>query len=148
MFSPGSGGNLDASIIRAFEREQPIVFYYWGPTAIMGKYDMVQLEMPAYDADIWNCNADSACTPKRKSAFATPPVVVATSSWLSEEAPMVFDYLGKVSLNNVQISQMLNWGAENKAGAKETAENFLKTEQDVWTSWVDAEAAEKIKSAL
>lgn len=61
---------------------------------------------------------------------------------------MVFDYLGKVSLNNVQISQMLNWGAENKAGAKETAENFLKTEQDVWTSWVDAEAAEKIKSAL
>lgn len=148
LFSPGSGGNLDASIIRAFEREQPIVFYYWGPTAIMGKYDMVQLEMPAYDAEIWNCNADSACTPKRKSAFATPPVVVATSSWLSEEAPMVFDYLGKVSLNNVQISQMLNWGAENKAGAKETAENFLKTEQDVWTSWVDAEAAEKIKSAL
>ncbi|GLQ16617.1 ABC transporter substrate-binding protein [Maritalea porphyrae] len=148
LFSPGSGGNLDASIIRAFEREQPIVFYYWGPTAIMGKYDMVQLEMPAYDAEVWNCNTDSACTPKRKSAFATPPVVVATSSWLSEEAPMVFEYLGKVSLNNVQISQMLNWGAENKAGAKETAENFLKTEQDVWTSWVDAETAEKIKSAL
>jgi glycine betaine/proline transport system substrate-binding protein len=148
LFSPGSGGNLDASIIRAFEREEPIVFYYWGPTAIMGKYEMVQLEMPEYDAEIWNCNTDAACTPKRKSAFATPPVVVATSSWLSEEAPTVFEYLGNVSLDNVQISRMLNWGAENKAGAKETAEHFLKTETDVWTSWVDAETAEKIKSAL
>jgi len=148
LFSPGSGGNLDASIIRAFEREEPIVFYYWGPTAIMGKYDMVKLEMPAYDAEVWGCNTNSNCTPKRKSSFATPPVVVATASWIEEEAPNVFAYLGNVSLGNVQVSKMLNWGAENKAGAKETAENFLKTEEAVWSTWVDEETAAKIRAAL
>lgn len=148
LFSPGSGGNLDASIIRAFEREQPIVFYYWGPTAIMGKYPMVQLEMPEHNPEIWSCNVDANCTPKGKSAFATPPVVVATASWLAEEAPIVFDYLSNVALNNVQISTMLDWGAENKAGAAETAENFLKTEEEVWTTWVPADVAEKVKAAL
>ncbi len=148
LFSPGSGGNLDASIVRAFEREEPIVFYYWGPTAIMGKYDMVQLEMPEHDPEVWACNVDAACEAKGKSAFPTPPVTVGTAAWLSEEAPVVFDYLSNVALNNVQISKMLNWGAENKAGAEETAENFLKTEEDVWTQWVPADVAEKVKAAL
>ena len=36
LFSPGSGGALDASIARAFTREEPILFYYWGPTSILG----------------------------------------------------------------------------------------------------------------
>lgn len=148
LFSPGSGGALDAAITRAFEREEPIVFYYWGPTSIMGKYDMVQLEMPAYDAEIWNCNADAACSPKRKSSFATPPVVVATASWVSEDAPIVSKYLSAVSLSNVEVSGMLSWGAENKAGAEETAENFLKTQEAIWTGWVSAEAAERVKAAL
>lgn len=148
LFSPGSGGNLDASIARAFTREEPIVFYYWGPTALMGKYEMVQLEMPPYDADVWKCNSDPNCTPKGKSSFATPPVVVATASWLKGEAPAVMDYLSKVALNNVQISQMLTWGDDNKAGAEETAENFLKTEEALWTSWVPADVAEAVKAAL
>jgi glycine betaine/proline transport system substrate-binding protein len=148
LFSPGSGGNLDASIIRAFEREEPIVFYYWGPTAIMGKYSMVQLEMPEHDPAVWKCNVDSNCTPKGKSAFATPPVVVATAAWIADEAPVVFEYLSDVALSNVQISKMLDWGSANKAGAAETAENFLKTEEDVWTQWVPADVAEKVKAAL
>lgn len=148
LFSPGSGGNLDAAITRAFTREEPIVFYYWGPTSIMGKYDMVQLKMPPYDAKIWKCNTDTSCTPKGKSSFATPPVVVATASWVSKDAPAVFDYLGKVALSNVQISQMLSWGDDHKAGSKETAENFLKTEEAVWTKWVPADVAAAVKASL
>lgn len=148
LFSPGSGGNLDASIARAFVREEPIVFYYWGPTGLMGKYDMVQLEMPEYNAEVWACNTDSACSPKRKSSFATPPVIVATAAWLSDEAPNVAQYLGNVALNNVQISRMLTWGDENKASAIETAENFLKNDADVWTTWVSADVAAAVQASL
>lgn len=148
LFSPGSGGNLDASIARAFTREEPIVFYYWGPTALMGKYEMVQLEMPENNAEDWACNVDPNCTPNKKMAFPTPPVVVGTAAWVEEEAPQVWEYLGKVALNNVQISQMLSWGDENKAGARETAENFLKTEEDLWTKWVPADVAEAVKASL
>ena len=37
LFSPGSGGNLDASIARSFTRKQPSLSYCWGPTALMVK---------------------------------------------------------------------------------------------------------------
>lgn len=148
LFSPGSGGALDASIARAFTREEPIAFYYWGPTGLMGKYDMVQLEMPAYDAEIWNCNTDSACEPNKKSSFAKPPVVVGTAAWVAEDAPTVFAYLDKVALSNIQISKLLTWGDENKADAEATAMHFLETEQDVWTKWVPDDVAQKVIASL
>lgn len=148
LFSPGSGGNLDASIARAFTRDEPIVFYYWGPTALMGKYEMVKLDMPENNVEDWACNVDPNCGPNKKMAFPTPPVVVATASWLEQESPAIWAYLGKVALDNVQISQMLSWGDENKAGAEETAMNFLETQADVWTQWVPADVAEKVKASL
>jgi ABC-type proline/glycine betaine transport system substrate-binding protein len=38
---PGSGTTLAASISAACEKGEPIVAYYWEPTWIMGKYDLV-----------------------------------------------------------------------------------------------------------
>ena len=148
LFSPGSGGNLDASIARAFVREEPIVFYYWGPTALMGKYNMVQLDMPANDPEGWACNIDPDCGPNKPMAFPTPPVIVGIASWLKDDAPNVVDYLGKVTLTNVEISQMLNWGDANKADAKETARNFIETRKDLWSQWVSPEAADRISAAM
>ncbi|MDP1732516.1 MAG: ABC transporter substrate-binding protein [Devosia sp.] len=148
LFSPGSGGNLDASIVRAFTREEPIVFYYWGPTAIMGKYDMVQLEMPPHDPEIWHCNTDPDCQPKGKSAFPTPPVIIAAASWVGDEAPIVVEYLGKVTLTSQDVSSLLSWGDENQADAATTAENFLRTQEDVWTQWVPEDVAERVRASL
>ena len=67
---------------------------------------------------------------------------------MSEEAPNVAAYLSDVALNNVQISRMLTWGEENKASAVETAENFLKTEADIWTAWVSEDIAAAVQAAL
>ncbi len=61
LFSPGSGGNLDASIGRAFLRKEPIFFYYWGPTAILGKYPSYQLELPPADTAAYECNTSPDC---------------------------------------------------------------------------------------
>ena len=149
LFSPGSGGNLDASIARAFERERPILFYYWGPTAILGKYDTYQLKMPPVDVEAYQCNTDPECDrPAQKTAWPSSEVIVGAAAWVAEEAPAVAEYFGKVAMTTDQINAILAWADENKADAEETAVNFLKTEEDVWTRWVTPEVAEKVKSAL
>jgi glycine betaine/proline transport system substrate-binding protein len=149
LFSPGSGGALDASIARAFTREEPILFYYWGPTSILGKYDAVQLDLGPVDLETYACNTDTDCTdaPGVTSSPASPAVIGA-ASWLPEEAPEVAAYLAKAGLTNAQISKLLVYGDENNADAAETAENFLKTEQELWTGWVPAEIAEKVLATL
>ena len=149
LFSPGSGGALDASIARAFTREEPILFYYWGPTAILGKYDAVQLDLGEANPEVYACNTDTDCTePAGKTAYPSSPAVVGAAAWLQEEAPTVASYFSKVGLTNAQISELLVYGDENKADAAQTAENFLRTKQDVWTKWVPAEVADKVLATL
>lgn len=149
LFSPGSGGALDASIARAFTREEPILFYYWGPTAILGKYDAVQLDLGEANQEIYACNTDPECDkPAGKTAYPSSPAVVGAAAWIKDEAPNVADYFSKVGLTNAEISELLVYGDENQADAAQTAENFLRTKQDVWTGWVPAEVADKVLATL
>jgi len=149
LFSPGSGGALDASIARAFTREEPILFYYWGPTAILGKYDAVQLDLGETKPEIYACNTDPECTePAGKTAYPSSPAVVGAAAWIQQDAPEVASYFAKVGLTNAQISELLVYGDENQADAAQTAENFLKTKQDVWSAWVPADVAQKVVASL
>ncbi len=149
LFSPGSGGALDASIARAFLREEPILFYYWGPTSILGKYDAVPLDMGPTDAAVYACNTNPDCDePAGKTAYPSSPAIVGAAAWLPEEAPVVAEYFSKVGLTNDQISTLLVYGDENKADAAATAENFLRTQSDVWKTWVPADVAAKVEASL
>lgn len=149
LFSPGSGGALDASIARAFTREEPILFYYWGPTSILGKYDAVQLDLGESKPDVYACNTDTECTDDPGiTAYPSSPAVIGAAAWVPEEAPEVADYFAKAGLTNQQISSLLVYGDENNADAEETADNFLKTQEDVWTQWVPDDVAEKVKASL
>ncbi|SMQ86251.1 glycine betaine/proline transport system substrate-binding protein [Devosia lucknowensis] len=149
IFSPGSGGALDASIARAFTREEPILFYYWGPTAILGKYPAVQLDLGETKPEVYACNTDPDCTEAAGvTAYPSSPAVVGAASWIQDEAPVVAEYFSKVGLTNAEISELLVYGDENQADAAATAENFLRTKQDVWSGWVPAEVADKVMAAL
>lgn len=148
LFSPGSAGALDATISQAFLRKEPIVFYYWGPTAMMGRFDMTRLEMAPFDEAKFACIGDPACPNPEKTDFIVPDAVKAAASWLPQEAPAVAEYLGKVSLTNTEVGRMLVWGEENKADAQAVAENFLRTEEAIWSRWVPAEVAEAVKASL
>lgn len=149
LFSPGSGGALDASIARAFLREEPILFYYWGPTSILGKFDAVPLDMGAVDEAVYACNTNPDCQePARPTAYPSSPAIVGAASWVPKEAPVVADYFSKVGLTNDEISALLVYGDENKADAAATAENFLRTQGDVWKAWVPDDVAKKVEASL
>jgi glycine betaine/proline transport system substrate-binding protein len=83
LFSPGSGGALAASIARAFEREEPILFYYWGPTALLGKYDAAQIDLGPVKPDVYACNTDPECDEAPGvTAYPSSPAVVGAASWV------------------------------------------------------------------
>jgi glycine betaine/proline transport system substrate-binding protein len=149
LFSPGSAAALDASISRAFLRQEPIFFYYWGPTALLGKLDTFQLDMGETHPEVFACNSDPDCEdPPAKTAYPSSPAVVGASSWVKEEAPAIAEYFSKVGLTNAQLSELLVYGDENKADAADTALNFLRTQEDIWTKWVPADVAERVRAAV
>ena len=149
-FHPGTAAALDAAITRAYERGRPIVFAYWGPTWILGKYDMVMLDEPAYDKQKWAALNDPRQDPKGKGvAFPAVPVTVAVNAEFYKAAPTLSAFLAKYKTSNKMTSEALAYMQEHKGStAQDAALHFLRTRPDVWTQWVPAEVAARVKASL
>ena len=69
IVDPGSGAGLSGSLAKAYEREEAWFGYYWAPTAILGKYEMVKVDFGSgVDEDEFlNCTTSEECAdPKVK----------------------------------------------------------------------------------
>ncbi len=148
LFSPGSGANLKASIARRVTRKQPIVAYYWAPTAVIGKFHLVRLEMPPYDPEKFKCLTDPNCPNPQVTGWKPGEVAVAVASDLRDKAPAVIDFLSHFTLPNDVVNQILAWGDDNSASPEEVALHFLKNYPQIWTAWVPEDVAARVKAKL
>ncbi|MBL4916553.1 glycine betaine ABC transporter substrate-binding protein [Szabonella alba] len=148
LFSPGSGENLKASIARAVAQNKPWVGYYWGPSDVVGKFGLVRLAMPESDREKFTCLTDANCEDPQVTGWAAGEVAVAVVSDLKEQAPDVAEFLSKMQVPNDEISTVLAWGDDNGATAEEVATHFLRNNESIWTGWVSADVAEKVKASL
>lgn len=148
LFSPGSGANLKASIARKVTRKEPIAAYYWGPTAVIGKYNLVRLDMPEYNPEKFTCLTDKNCENPQLSGWKPGEVAVAVVTELREKAPNVAEFLSKLQLPNETVNSLLAWGDDNSASPEEVAARFFDKHPDVWTAWVPDDVAERIRQTL
>ena len=159
-FDPGSGGALDAAISGAFTKGKPIFSYYWTPTSLMGKaeIDMVRLEEPAYSADCWTAmsvvvedikaNGQEAYVPSCANEYKDMALTKTVRSDWAIENPGVAIFIRLYALPTEKVNEMLAYYVDESGGDMEaTAIHFLSNES-VWESWVSADVAANVKSAL
>jgi glycine betaine/proline transport system substrate-binding protein len=137
--TPGSQAALDAAITGAYEKGEPVLFYYWGPTKIAAELDLTLLEEPAYTDACWA--ADKGC------GYPLARVLIAVHPSLILRAPDVVEMLRKWDYTAAAQVTAEGWMSDNEATSGEAAINFLKT-QDVWMEWVTDGAASSIAAAL
>ncbi len=147
-FQHGSGETLQTSIAAAYDAKEPWFGYYWAPTAVLGKYPMVQVEVPAYDAEGHTCNGDADCANPVFSAYPSSKVTTAVSGAFMEREPEVAELLKNVSFTNAQMGEVLAWRLDNNASNEEAAVYFLTTYKDVWGDWLNDEAKGKLAALL
>ncbi|EPR07346.1 ABC transporter substrate-binding protein [Agrobacterium sp. TS43] len=147
-FRPGTGTALDAAIAAAYLQGEPMLFYYWSPTAIMGKYKLIQLQEPAYSDTCWKelTSADG----KRDAGCAFPSVEVAygVNSTFAKEAPDIIAILEKATFPLTEINSSLAYMTDKQVDATAAAKTFLQTKADIWGSWVSADAKARIEAAV
>ena len=147
-FRPGTGTALDAAIASTYTQGEPILFYYWSPTAVMGKYKLIQLEEPAYSDACWK--ELSSVTGKREQGCAFPSVAVTygVNAEFAKAAPEIIAILEKATIPLSDVNATLAYMADNQLDGTAAATHFLKTKADEWGTWVSPEAKAKIEAAL
>ena len=151
LVDTGSAAGLDGSIAKAYERKQGWLGYYWAPTAILGKYQMVKLgHGVAGDQAEWKrCNTVADCPDPKKNDWPRDKIqTLITKSFASKAGKEVTDYLGKRAWKNDTVNAVVAWMTDNQATGEQGAKYFLKQNPDLWAAWVSPDAAKKIKAAL
>lgn len=151
LVDTGSAAGLDGSIARAYERQGGWVGYYWAPTALLGKYEMVKLEHGVpLDMEEWkSCTSNAECAEPKKNDWPRDTVQTIVAKSFADSAPAeVMDYLNKRSWTNATVNGVMSWMTDNQATGEDGAKHFLKENEALWMEWVSPEVAEKVKAAL
>jgi len=148
MFSPGSGAAQAAAIHSAYQRQEDVVFYYWTPTPLVGALDLVELEFPPYDAATYRCLSDPDCPDPKASAYPENPVFTAVNTKFSQDAPVLSEFLSKVSIPREVVNQFLAHMEKTQIEPDAVALWFLQNQAKLWTPWVPADVAARVQAAL
>jgi glycine betaine/proline transport system substrate-binding protein len=151
-FRPGTGAALDAAIVSALKRQRPVLFYYWGPTWLLGQWgkELVMLDEPPFDETIWKALADAKDVKEVKAATAYPvvQVVVGATKAFVDKAPGIHAFLKNYRTSGQLVSEALAYMQDNKASPDDAARHFLKSREDVWLPWVPPAVAQRVKAGL
>ncbi|MSO96714.1 MAG: ABC transporter substrate-binding protein [Rhodospirillaceae bacterium] len=146
-FRPGAGTALAAAIAGAYLKREPILAYYWNPTWVLGAYDMVKLQEPAWNEADWKGIAASGDYP-RAVDYPKVEVWIGANAAFVKAAPQITAFLAKYRTSSTLVSKALAYMRDNHVSDAVAAEWFLKTEPGVWADWVTPEIAVKIQSSL
>lgn len=139
-FQPGSDAALSAAISAAYERGDPIVAYYWEPTWLTGKYDLVLLDDYPY-TDVESYKAG-------KTACPSVNVTIGASNGFYEDNPEFCAFLDKYETSSELTSEALAYMQETGASHEATAKWFLAEHDELLNQWLTVDEAKKVRAAL
>lgn len=136
---PGSDAALAAAFASAYKKGDAIVGYYWEPTWLTGKYDLVLLDDAPYDPDLY---ASGAC------ACPSVKVTVGVSNDFYQAAPAFCEFLGKYKTSSALTAEALTYIMDNDASYEDAAKWFLTQHDDLLGEWLPEDKAQVVREAL
>ena len=154
LVDPGSAAGLDGSMAKAVESDRNWFGYYWSPTAMIGKYNMIPVDfgIPFAGKENWDgciVKPEQECSDPKPSARTRSEVnTVVTDSFKNNAGAEAMDFLQNRTYPGEIMNSMLVYMLEEQAEGSDAAVEFLKKHEDVWTKWVSSVVAEKVKAGI
>jgi glycine betaine/proline transport system substrate-binding protein len=109
---------------------EPIVMYWWAPTAAAGRYNLQKVELPAYTDECYADPAAIACD------YPEDVLVKLASAGLEEKDPAVFAFLQNFQISTDDQLGMLPAAELDGVPAAEVAAEWIAANEAVWSAWL------------
>ncbi len=136
---PGSDAALAAAFASAYKKGDAIVGYYWEPTWLTGKYDLVLLDDAPYEPELY---------PLGQCACPSVSVNIAVSNDFYAAAPEFSEFLSKYHTSSALTAEALTYILDNDATYEEAAKWFLTKNDALLDEWLPADKAQLVRDAL
>ncbi len=127
---PATVAELEARV----SANEPIVMYWWTPTAAVAKFDLVNVALPAYNDE---CGASAAAGDGGVDCDYPEDVLFkAASSQLKEKAPDVYEFLQNFTITTDDQLEMLPPMEIDGEDPAKVAADWVAAHQDTWQAWL------------
>jgi glycine betaine/proline transport system substrate-binding protein len=116
-----------AELQRAYERNQPILIYFWLPHYAFNKYNLTAVELPPYSDSLY---ADGKCD------WPAERLTKIVNAGLNTYAPRAYSMLKAFGYTTaVQIKMMGRVSIDGKT-VQETAREWVSENESAWKAWI------------
>jgi len=124
-----------AALDAAYQKQDPILMYFWTPHWAQQKYDLTMIQLP----DVTPACEDAAANDPSKYACAYPEddLYKAFNADLQSNAPAAFAMLSAMSYTN-DDQNGIALDINNGMAPEDAAQKWIDANPDVWQPWVDA----------
>lgn len=146
-FRAGTGAALDAAISSAYDRGQPILFYYWQPAGLMAKYKFHKIEQDPFNQQCWDTivsGKGELCS----SDFLLARLAVAVSAPFATQNPELMAFFEKLQFKPELLNRMILEMTETRASGDAMADRFLREHPDVWHAWLPPDVVQRVNAEL
>jgi glycine betaine/proline transport system substrate-binding protein len=119
-----------AELDRAVAAGEPILMYWWTPTAAAGQYDLVNVLLPEYSDE---CYADLTAV---DCDYPEDVLFKAASAGLEEKASDVLAFLEAFTITNEDQLAMLPAVEIDGEEAADVAAEWVADNESVWSAWL------------
>ena len=146
-FRAGTGAALDAAISSAYDRGQPILFYYWQPAGLVAKYRFAKIQQDPFNQQCWDAivsGEGKLCS----SDFLVAHLGVAVSTPFAQHNPDLIALFERLQFEPALLNQMILEMTESHSNGAAMALKFLRDHREVWHAWLPSEVAARADRAL
>jgi glycine betaine/proline transport system substrate-binding protein len=126
----GSEAATVAELDARVAANEPIVMYWWTPTAAVAQYNLVNVPLPEYSEE---CYADPAAI---DCDYPEDVLIKLASAQLEEKAPEVWEFLNNFTITTEDQLSMLPAAEIDGEDVEVVAKEWIDTHQDVWQAWL------------
>jgi glycine betaine/proline transport system substrate-binding protein len=127
----GSEAALLSELQSAYEREEPLLFYFWTPHWAHEVYDLTMVELPEHDDECAELPEE-----ERDCGYPAEDLEKAFYADLQEENPGVHEFLVNFTLENEDQDQVTAAMEQEGLTAEEAAEQWVEENRDRWEAWL------------
>ena len=114
----------------------------------MGRYKLIQLEEPPFDADAWKTLTDADNPNPRPTRSLASKLSIGVSTPFQQAQPQIAEFFTKVQFPIEPLNKALAAMSENHTAPREVAQVFLKEHPEVWKAWLTPQVAQKVEASL
>ena len=137
IITPKNRFEMDLLLGEAFSKNQPVVFYYWQPNAILSQFDFFALDMGKFNKENFRCLAQENCSNPQLSSFPDEKIFFVATDWLAQEAPTITNYINRATMPIGEMDLILGWQAKEELNFEQLAQRFVDERKQVWKTWIE-----------